>query len=226
MQDFFISYTGSDERWAEWIGWTLEAAGFSVIIQKWDFTAGSNFVLEMQHAAAGCKRTIAVLSPEYLRSAYGAPEWAAAFAGDPEGLKRKLVPVRVIDCKPEGLLKAVVYIDLVARDEEVARHALLDSLAERRAKPFSKPDFPGRKSEPIAPVFPGSSVQGERSSARYMPKIRGAPSDLEKRRFLKGAFEIIQREFEERLGQLLAATRRASSSVSTCIASVSVARPI
>jgi hypothetical protein len=84
----------------------------------------------------------------------------------------------------------------------VARHGLLEGLAERRAKPFSKPDFPGRKSEPIAPVFPGSSVQGERSRARYMPKIRGAPSDLEKRRFLKGAFEIIQREFEERLGQL------------------------
>jgi hypothetical protein len=35
-----------------------------------------------------------------------------------------------------------------------------------------------------------------------MPKIRGNPSDLEKRRFLKGAFEIIQREFDERLGQL------------------------
>jgi hypothetical protein len=47
MPDFFISYTGSDERWAEWIGWTLEAGGFSVVIQKWDFAAGSNFVLNM-----------------------------------------------------------------------------------------------------------------------------------------------------------------------------------
>jgi TIR domain len=204
MPDFFVSYTASDEFWAEWISWTLEAAGFSVVIQKWDFTAGSHFVLEMQRAAAGCKRTIAVLSPEYLRSAYAAPEWAAAFAGDPEGLKRKLVPVRVVECKPDGLLKAIVYIDLARSEEEVARRVLLEGVVERRAKPASKPDFPGKNAEPGAPVFPGSlsaAMPGERS--RYMPKIRGNPSDLEKRRFLKDAFQIIQREFEKRLGQLM-----------------------
>jgi len=36
-----------------------------------------------------------------------------------------------------------------------------------------------------------------------MPKIRGAPSDLEKRRFLKDVFEIIRREFDVRLDQLV-----------------------
>jgi TIR domain len=205
MPDFFVSYTGSDERWAEWIGWTLEAAGFSVVIQKWDFTAGSNFVLNMQRAAAGCKRTIAVLSPEYLRSAYAAPEWASAFASDPQGLERKLVPVRVVECKPDGLLEAIVYIDLAGCEEEVARHVLLNGVAERRAKPSSKPDFPGKKPQAVAPAFPGSpstSAPGNRSASRYMPKIRGNPSDLEKRRFLKSSFDIIQREFDERLGQL------------------------
>jgi|SRR5271163_4413962 hypothetical protein len=157
MTDFFISYTSADENWAEWIAWILEAAGFSVTLQKWDFRPGSNFVLEMQRAAAGSKRTIAVLSPDYLRSAYGAPEWAAAFASDPEGLKRKLVPVRVAECEPEGLLKTTVYIDLVGFDEDEGRHILLEGVAERRAKPSSKPDFPGKKSAPRAPVFPGPS---------------------------------------------------------------------
>jgi hypothetical protein len=33
-------------------------------------------------------------------------------------------------------------------------------------------------------------------------KIRSAPSDLEKQRFLKHAFEVVQREFEGRLDQL------------------------
>jgi hypothetical protein len=205
MPDFFVSYTGSDERWAEWIGWTLEAAGFSVVIQKWDFTAGSNFVLNMHRAAAGCQRTIAVLSPEYLKSAYAAPEWAAAFASDPEGSTRKLVPVRVVECNPAGLLKAIVYIDLAGSEEETARHVLLEGVAARRAKPSSKPDFPGKKPGSAAPAFPGSpraAVPGERSPTRYMPKIRGNPSDLEKRRFLKVAFEIIQREFSKRLSQL------------------------
>jgi hypothetical protein len=26
-RDFFISYTGADRRWAEWIAWQLEEAG-------------------------------------------------------------------------------------------------------------------------------------------------------------------------------------------------------
>ena len=62
--------------------------------------------------AAGAKRTILVLSPAYLRAVFPAPEWAAAFADDPQGLGRKLVPVRVEACKPQGLLKSIVYIDL------------------------------------------------------------------------------------------------------------------
>src|SRR5712691_9911641 len=96
MPDFFVSYTAADERWAEWIAWTLEEGGFDVVLQKWDFTAGSNFVLEMQKAAADAKRTIAVLSPDYLSaSRFGASEWASAFATDPDGMKRTLVPVRV-----------------------------------------------------------------------------------------------------------------------------------
>src|ERR1700726_1682479 len=61
MKDFFISYTKTDKAWAEWIAWTLEAAGYSTVIQAWDFRPGSNFVLEMQRAANEAKRTIAVL---------------------------------------------------------------------------------------------------------------------------------------------------------------------
>ncbi len=38
--DFFISYTRSDLRWAEWIGWVLEDAGFRVVMQAWDFGPG------------------------------------------------------------------------------------------------------------------------------------------------------------------------------------------
>jgi len=29
MTDFFISYTGADRTWAEWIAWVLEAGGSS-----------------------------------------------------------------------------------------------------------------------------------------------------------------------------------------------------
>ena len=204
MKDFFISYTGADEAWAEWIAWVVEAAGFTIILQKWDFRPGSNFVLEMQRAAANCTRTIAVLSAAYLKSAFAAPEWASGLAGDPEGLKRTLVPVRIAECRLDGLLKAIVYVDLVGLDEENSRRVLLEGLEERRAKPILKPNFPG-KPIPVAPAFPGTQSTATSKPARsneYMPKIHRAPSDLDKRRFFRTAFETIEREFKRRLDQL------------------------
>uniref|UniRef100_B8HMW8 TIR domain-containing protein n=1 Tax=Cyanothece sp. (strain PCC 7425 / ATCC 29141) TaxID=395961 RepID=B8HMW8_CYAP4 len=137
-----ISYNRADKQWAEWIAWTLEEAGYSVVIQAWDFRPGGNFVLDMQRAAAESQKTIAVLSESYLKASYTQPEWAAAFAQDPESLERKLIPVRVKECKPEGLLRSIVYADLVGLSEPDAKQALLSAVAKGRAKPEDKPGFP------------------------------------------------------------------------------------
>jgi TIR domain/CHAT domain/Effector-associated domain 9 len=142
MKDFFVSYNRADKQWAEWIAWTLEEAGYSVVIQAWDFRPGGNFVLDMQRSAAESQKTIAVLSESYLKSSFTQPEWAAAFASDPESLERMLLPVRVKECKPEGLLRPIIYVDLVGRSPDDAKQALLNSLA-LRAKPSQPPAFPG-----------------------------------------------------------------------------------
>ena len=42
-RDFFVSYTHEDVKQAEWIAWVLNRAGYQVIIQKWNFTAGRNW---------------------------------------------------------------------------------------------------------------------------------------------------------------------------------------
>jgi hypothetical protein len=156
MADFFVSYTKPDQPWAEWIAYALEANGYSCIVQAWDFRPGANFVVEMQQAAQKAARTVAVLSPAYLLAAFPEAEWAAAFADDPQGLKRKLVPVRIEACRPEGLLKGIVYIDLVGLDEAAATPALLNGIKSGRAKPATAPAFPGRAAASIhAPIFPG-----------------------------------------------------------------------
>jgi TIR domain len=46
----FVSYTGVDQPWAEWIAWQLEAEGYRVVMQAWDFGAGRDWAHEMQHA--------------------------------------------------------------------------------------------------------------------------------------------------------------------------------
>ncbi|HSK77501.1 MAG TPA: TIR domain-containing protein, partial [Thermoanaerobaculia bacterium] len=132
----------------------LEEAGYTTRSQAWDFQAGNNFVVEMHRAASDAERTLAVLSPDYEKSLFGMAEWTAAFAQDPSGEKGKLLPVRVREMKPGGLLKAIVYIDLVGKTEPAARERLLQGLVRGRAKPARKPVYPGDS----RPRFPGEPV--------------------------------------------------------------------
>lgn len=202
MSDFFISYTSADLGWAEWISWILEEAGFSVTNQAWDFGPGGNFVLAMQQATTEAARVLAVLSQDYLASRFAAPEWAAAFAGDPDGLKRCLVPVRVGQCRLDGLWKAIVYIDLVGIDEPTAAKRLLDGIRGQRRKPHERPKFPGllRTAVHDRPPFPGfRGITVAREATPRIPKLHGSHTDIEKRRFLRGAFNEIADYFETAL---------------------------
>ena len=142
MTHFFVSYNNADEKWAEWIAWHLEEAGYKVVIQAWDFEAGQNFVQNMHDAAERSERTIAVLSPDYLSSQYTQPEWQAAFKKDPTGNKGLLVPVRIRQCELPGLLAQVTYIDLVGLSDGDARDRLLTRVETGRKKPLKPPRFP------------------------------------------------------------------------------------
>jgi hypothetical protein len=157
MKDFFISYNQADLDRAEWIARQLTDAGYSVVIQSWDILPGDNFVLAMHRFASEAARTIAVLSPEYLTSIYAAPEWAAAFAHDPTGEKRTFVPVRVRECSLSGLLRQIVYIDLVGKSDEEARQALLDGIKRPMRTGTAAPSSEGLWNVPYRrnPFFTG-----------------------------------------------------------------------
>ena len=144
QRDFFISYTSANSRWAEWIAWQLEEAGYSVIQQAWDFRPRINFVSEMERAISNVKRTIAVLSPQYFNALYTQPEWAAAFKLDPKGEQSILIPVRIQECELTGLLDQIIFIDLAGRGEGSAAKILLTELRHERAKPEMAPAHPER----------------------------------------------------------------------------------
>jgi TIR domain/Putative transposase len=107
IKNFFISYNRADRSWAEWVAWHLEEAGYTTVLQAWDFRPGSNFAVDMQRATSVAERTIAILSPDYLASSFTQPEWAAAFARDPTGENGLLLPVLVRDCDPIGMLRQI-----------------------------------------------------------------------------------------------------------------------
>jgi TIR domain len=191
MPKYFISYRQSDRMWSEWIAWYLEGDGESeCYLQAWDFHPGANFVVEMDRAIKESERTIIVLSPSYLEGAFTRPEWTAAFSDDPDGAKRRLVPVRVAECEPRGLLKNIVYIDLVGvLDEQQAVSRLLGGLKPKR--PRDKPQWPPEAAPAtITPYFPNDPA------SRILEKYR----------------EIITHEFETATQRL----RNPDPSSNTC----------
>jgi tetratricopeptide (TPR) repeat protein len=157
-RDFFISYTGADQAWAEWIADTLERAGYSIVLQAWDFRPGEVFVERMHQAVDQAKRTILVLSNAYLASAFATSEWQAVFAKDPTGHHGLLLPVRIVDCQPPGLLRGRIYVDLAGLDELTAAARLLEGVKQDRIRPTGRVRFPGTaRPRPTfeAPPFPG-----------------------------------------------------------------------
>lgn len=174
-RDFFISYTEPDKTWAEWIAWELEEAGYTTILQSWDFPAGSHFIGEMHSATQAAKRTIAVLSDAYGRSPMATAEWQEAWRQDPGGVERKLLVFRIADCGRPGLLGQVVSVDLFDVDQSAARSRLLESVREGRRKPSIPPGFPAQEAPTSEPPFPGRFV-----AARYEAAMAaGGPPSMD-----------------------------------------------
>ena len=140
--DFFISYTAVNESWARWIAVELETAGYTTVVQTFDFRPGVDFVHEMQRATETAARTIAVVSPSYFGSRFAEAEWRAVFAQDPTGERGLLLPVRVQSCEPPGLLATRVFVDLVDMDEAEARERLLTAVGPTAPRP-THALFPG-----------------------------------------------------------------------------------
>jgi tetratricopeptide (TPR) repeat protein len=154
-REFFVSYTGADQAWAEWLADQLETAGHSVMLQAWDFRPGENFVLRMNQALERADRILAVLSPAYFGSAYATDEWTAALVRDPAGRDR-LLPVRIEPCDLPPLIANRIYVDLVGLDERTAAARLLGGIEQGRAKPAGRRPFPGQPQQKTTRLrFPG-----------------------------------------------------------------------
>ena len=182
MKDFFISYTKADQSWAEWIAWQLEHEGYTTVIQKWDFLAGSNFVSNMQKAVAETDCTIAVISQAFFASPYTEAEWTSAFANDPSGTKRKFIMVRVEDVELTGILKPRVYIDFVGLNANDASERLLKQIKNERTKPDKSPNFPGSDNNLRTPPprFPGELPPIWNIPAHRNPNFTGRDEYLSK----------------------------------------------
>nr|WP_198151947.1 TIR domain-containing protein [Kibdelosporangium sp. MJ126-NF4]CEL21796.1 High-affnity carbon uptake protein Hat/HatR [Kibdelosporangium sp. MJ126-NF4]CTQ92576.1 High-affnity carbon uptake protein Hat/HatR [Kibdelosporangium sp. MJ126-NF4] len=161
--DFFVSYSLADEDWATWIAHELEAAGYKVMIQSWDFVPGTHFFDFIDRGIREASAVIAVLSKSYLGSRYGRMEWMAALRAADDPTAAKLLPVRVEDVVLDGLLAPITFVDLVGLDDSAeARARLLGRISHAlsgRAKPEYRPRYPRESSSPFPPSAPRTPVR-------------------------------------------------------------------
>jgi hypothetical protein len=150
-QKFFISFNSADRDKAHWIAWTLREAGHEVAVYDWEIPVGGNIPLWMSTRLAWADRSIAVISPDYVRSQYSPMEWASRIWNDPDGTKGSVIPVIVRPTsKIPPLLKDLNWIDLTNCSEDEARRRLIKGV-DMPAPPELKPEF--EKIEVEAPDY-------------------------------------------------------------------------
>jgi tetratricopeptide (TPR) repeat protein len=132
MTEVFISRSGADATFAALIGTILETAGYTVILQDWDFR-NNNFIDRMHAALASGARVVALLSQEYLASEHCAAEWQNVLAHDPLNRQSRLVVFRVDNCSPKGLLAGIAFWDLskIRDNRELVQSIVLEALATK-----------------------------------------------------------------------------------------------
>jgi hypothetical protein len=113
--DFFISHAGRDTAWAEWLGWQLQGAGYTVELDVWDWAPGEDFVARMTAALQRADRLLAVCTAAYFTSAFGGAELRAAFVRQ-AGAAGRVVPVLV-----EPVTLPALYAPLIHREGRDAR---------------------------------------------------------------------------------------------------------
>jgi hypothetical protein len=158
-RDFFVSYAGRDQAWAEWLGWQLEEAGFTVELDVWHWAPGQDFVIRMERALEQANRLLAVWTDAYFqRSKFGQAEFRAAFVKQARD-EGRILPVLVEPASVPDLYASLIYVDLVGLDEATAADRLRRRLAGGR--PTTTPAFPvgSVPGRPGRPGFAGRSPQ-------------------------------------------------------------------
>ena len=97
--DVFLSYSHRNKDWVRgWLVPHLKDAGLKVCIDHESFTPGAPLMTEMERAALESRKTVCILTPEYLQSEWTEFENIMVQTGDPAARQRRLIPLLLSPC--------------------------------------------------------------------------------------------------------------------------------
>ncbi len=138
--DVFISYSHRNQEWVRgWLVPQLKDAGLRVCIDHESFEPGAPSITEMERAVLQSRKTVLVLTPEYLQSAWAEFENILVQTIDPAARDRRLIPVLFIPCTLPLRIGSLTYIDFTRSAEHEENIERLITTLRRRLAPRRKP---------------------------------------------------------------------------------------
>lgn len=159
--DVFISYSHRNKDWVRgWLAPQLKNAGLKVCIDHENFEPGAPSIIEMERAVLQSRKTVLVLTPEYLQSEWTEFENILVQTLDPAAHQRRLLPVLLVRCELPLRIGILTYLDFTQSAEHTERIEQLITAIRRRLAA-------DRKSKTVPAVsLPFPVPTGKLSSAR------------------------------------------------------------
>lgn len=156
LHDVFVSHSQADREWVdEWLLPRLEQAGLRAAVDYRDFVVGMPRIESIERAVENSRRTIVVLTPDWLDSEWNAFEALLLRTMDPAARRRKLLPVLLKPCAPPDLIDSLEKADLT-----IERHW------EKQIKRLT------RDIEDVIPVSPPWKERGVRDFTQWKRWVR------------------------------------------------------
>ena len=119
--DVFISYSHKDKPWVSTVlVKALRDHGLRVLVDESDFEIGHSSIENMADAVQQSRRTLAVLTPNWVGSEWTRFEGLLTAQEDPTGARGRLMPILRQKCDPPKWLSIRSYLDMVD-DSAVSR---------------------------------------------------------------------------------------------------------
>jgi hypothetical protein len=101
--DVFISYSSHDKEWVRGVLLKrIERVGLRAFIDFRDFKPGAPSIKEMERGVTTCRKTLLVLTPDYIESGWCEVENIMLQTLDPANRELRLVPMLKTQCKRFG----------------------------------------------------------------------------------------------------------------------------
>jgi hypothetical protein len=179
----FISYSHRDQAWVtRWLVPGLKRAGLTVCLDAESFEPGAPLLTEMERAVLESRKTLLVLTPNYLRSRWAEFENILVQTIDPAARARRVIPLRLGRCQVPLRFRALVPVDC---PREARRPSVLARLVAAIRTPVASARTATRRRQaraivdvPTGALFPTSPIYIERQGDRVVSRVIGQGSTV------------------------------------------------